>query len=53
MSELKKIIEQAFENRNQINAQTKGEIGQEPLGWRTNMSVCFLRFNDGNDKWQW
>ena len=26
MSELKKIIEQAFENRNQINTQTKGEI---------------------------
>ena len=26
MSELKKIIEEAFENRDQINAQTKGEI---------------------------
>tara|TARA_A100001015_G_scaffold253161_1_gene293187 strand:- start:392 stop:547 length:156 start_codon:yes stop_codon:yes gene_type:complete len=26
MSELKKIIEDAFENRDQINAQTKGEI---------------------------
>ena len=26
MSELKKIIEEAFENRDQINSQTKGEI---------------------------
>ena len=26
MSELKKIIEDAFENRDQINAQTKGGV---------------------------
>ena len=51
MSELKKIIEDAFENRDQINAQTNGEIRDSVNETLNQLDTGLIRVceKNGND----
>ena len=49
MSELKKIIEDAFENRDQINAQTKGEVRDSVDETLNQLDAGLIRVCEKND----
>ena len=49
MSELKKIIEDAFENRDQINAQTKGEVRDSVDETLNQLDTGTIRVCEKND----
>ena len=49
MSELKKIIEKAFENRDQINGQTKGEIRNSVDETLNQLDTGLIRVCEKND----
>ena len=49
MSELKKIIEDAFENRDQINAQTKGEVRDSVDEILNQLDAGLIRVCEKND----
>ena len=49
MSELKKIIEEAFENRDQINTQTKGEVRDSVDETLNQLDAGLIRVCEKND----
>ena len=49
MSELKKIIEDAFENRDQINTQTKGEVRDSVDETLNQLDAGLIRVCEKND----